>query len=107
VEAAGLRTRSGNLVVVGAAEAWRVSPTPPARLFGGPLKLEVSTAAEGRAAGWGAGALAVAGRSGWAVGPAVSPPPLTFLGLQLEVLVGAGVGPAGDWSAGAVGLVRW
>jgi hypothetical protein len=104
---AALATRAGNLVVVGAAEAWRLDPGPPARLFGGPLQVKVSREAPVGTPGWGVGVVALAGRSGWAAGPAISPPPLSFWGLQLEALAGAGVGPGGEWAATGIGLVRW
>jgi hypothetical protein len=106
VEGAALRTRAGNAVVVGAASAWRVSPGPAARLFGGPLHLEVSVAAPARPLGWGVGLMASAGSGGVVVGPMLSPPPWSVLGLQVEVFAGGGVGPAGDWTAAASLLVR-
>lgn len=100
----------GAQLLVGAASAWRVAPEPRAKLFGGPFRAELSRAqseAPEARPGWGAGVVALAGRSGWAAGPALSPPPLRLWGLQLEAFAGAGVGPGGEWSAAAAGLVRW
>ena len=100
----------GAQLLVGAASAYRVTPAPRAKLFGGPFRTELSTAkAEPPPAppGWGAGVTVLAGRAGWEVGPALSPPPWSFWGLHLEGLAGAAVGPGGEWSATAVGLVRF
>ena len=107
VSGAALATRAGNLAVVGAAEAWRLEPGPPARLFGGPLQVDVVREKQRAGPGWGVGLVASAGRAGWSAGPAISPPPLALFGLQLEALVGAGVGQGGEWAATAAGLVRW
>jgi hypothetical protein len=104
--AAALRTPAGNLVVVGTAEAWRLQPAPAARLFGGPLKLDISALPPPSSLGWGVGLMASASRSGWAAGPMLSPPPWVVLGYQVEALAGAGIGPSGDWSAVLAALVR-
>jgi hypothetical protein len=107
---AQLQGDAGARVVVGSAEAWRVDPGPPTRLFGGPLRTPVELAVvepERRPPRWGAGAAAFAGPGGWAVGPAIALPPLRLWGWQAEVVVGAGAGPSGAWQAGATGIVRW
>jgi hypothetical protein len=96
-------------VVVGAAEAWRLGPGPPARLFGGPLRAPVEEAlveAAPRLPRWGAGLAAFAGRDGWAVGPALALPPLRLWGFQGEAVLGAGAGPGGAWQVGATAVVR-
>lgn len=101
---------AGAQLVVGAASAWRVAPEPRTKLFGGPFRADLSRAqAEAPEAvpGWGAGVVALAGRSGWAVGPALSPPPRALWGLRLELLGGAAVGPGGEWSAAAAMVARW
>ena len=107
---AQLRGSAGSRVVVGSAEAWRLEPGPPARLFGGPLRAPVEQAvveAERPLPRWGAGVAVYAGRDGWAAGPAVALPPLRLWGLQGEAVVGAGAGPTGAWQAGATAIVRW
>jgi hypothetical protein len=101
---------AGATVLVGAASAYRVTPEPRTRLFGGPFRAELSTAKVASPPpppGWGAGALVLGGRSGWAVGPAIAPPPVQFWGLRFELLAGAAVGPGGEWSTMATGLVRF
>jgi hypothetical protein len=101
------QTVAGNRVLVVAAEAWRLEPAPAVRLFGGPLRLDVSVAAPARPMGWGVGLMASAGRAGWMVGPALSPPPWKFWGLEVEGMAGATVGPSGEWAATGAALVRW
>lgn len=44
VSEAVLETRAGNRVLVGSAEALRVAPGPPVRLFGGPFQTDVTSA---------------------------------------------------------------
>ncbi len=110
---AGLETRAGNLVVVGAAEAWRLTP-PATRLFGGPLRLEATV--EERAdsgPGWGGGARVQAGRRGVLVGPALSPPPWRVWRYQLEIQADAVLelstpapGAGREWAVGASVLGR-
>lgn len=106
---AALETRAGNVVVGAVASAWRhpAEGGEPERLVEGPLKLEVQVQEAARAPGWGAGAVVVGGRSGWWVGPLLAPPPLRLFGMEAALLVGAGVGGAGEWGGLAGGLVRW
>jgi hypothetical protein len=101
-----METQAGNRVMLAVAEAYRVEPEPRIKLFGGPLKLDISVAAPPRSLGWGVGLMASASRSGWAVGPMLSPPPWVVLGVQLEALAAAGIGPTGDWAATAAILAR-
>lgn len=103
---AGLETRAGNLVVVGAAEAWRLEPGPAVRLFGGPLRLEATVEQRGAGPGWGGGGYVAAGRRGWLAGPALSPPPWRVWRYQLELTAGGGLGPGGEWGAGGTVLAR-
>lgn len=100
----------GARVLVGAASAYRVMPEPRTKILGGPFRTDLSSAemaAPPAEPGWGAGVVVVAGRSGWAVGPAISPPPRSVFGHKLEAAAGAAVGPGGEWSVTASGLVRW
>jgi hypothetical protein len=106
VSTVALETKAGNLVVVGAAEAWKAAPGPPARLFGGPLRLDVGREVPPASAGWGGGLGGWAGRTGWLAGPAVAPPPWKFWSHQVEVVGGAGFGPSGDWLVAATVVVR-
>jgi hypothetical protein len=76
-------------------------------LFEAPLRLQVQAVAPGKELGWGAGVLATAGRAGWGLGPAASPPPLNLGPLSLELLFGGTAGPGGEWAAAVLGLVRW
>lgn len=99
-------TRGGNLVFVGAAEAWRAAPAPAVKLFGGALAAETVVERPHTEAGWGAGAWAVVGRDGWAVGPALALPPVRLWRLQLEATMGAGMGSAGI-NGGASVVGRW
>lgn len=104
---ATLETDAGNTVMVAVGEAWRVEPAPSTKLFGGPLKLELSVAAPKPLPRWGAGLGLWAGRWGWAAGPAVALPPARFWGAQMEVTAGVGVGSGGEWSGGATTILRW
>lgn len=103
---ATLETVKGNQLPVAVATAYRTWPLPETKIFGNRLVLDVSVAPPARPLGWGVGLMATAGRSGWAAGPALSPPPWVVLGVQLEALAGAGVGPTGDWFANAAVLAR-
>jgi hypothetical protein len=109
IDGAAMKTEGGNLVLAGVASLWILprGDTGTRKVLDAPLSLKVQAAAPEKSAGWGAGVLALAGRDGWALGPAASPPPLRFLGLELELLVGAAAGPGGNWNAAALGLVRW
>jgi hypothetical protein len=107
---AGMVTGLGNIAVAGIASVWRRPAGDTGegeQLHEEPLKLDVQVLETSKESGWGAGVLALAGREGWAVGPAASPPVLHVLGLDLELTVGVAVGPDGYWSSAAVGLVRW
>jgi hypothetical protein len=100
----------GARLVVGAASAYRVTPEPRAKLFGGPFRAAVSEAsAEAPAAppGWGAGLYVGLSRDGWAAGPALALPPVRVLGLQLEAVAGAGLGSSGVWAGSGTAVVRW
>lgn len=105
-----LQAREGNRVLAGAAEAWRLSPGPPTRILAGRFTAPASEISEERPAPlprWRAGAFLGASRDGWVVGPAVALPPARLWGMQLELTLGAGVGPAGSAQAAASGIVRW
>jgi hypothetical protein len=104
--AAAMRTRPGNLVVVGTAEAWRILPAPATRLFRGRLELDVSAVGPPRALGWGVGLYVGISRDGWAAGPALALPPVRWRGWQADVSVGAGVGPGGAWQGAGTAVLR-
>jgi hypothetical protein len=98
-------TRGGNLVFVGAAEAWRASPAPAVRLFVGALAAETTVERVPVAPGWGGGLSGSVGSDGWMAGAAVALPPARLWGWQGEAVLRAEMGPTG-WSAGATGVVR-
>jgi hypothetical protein len=81
VTEAVLETEAGNRVLVGAAEAFRVSPAPRLRLFGGSFRTEI-TEAKGEpvplesSPGWGAGLMAGYGTSGPLGSAVVATPPV-------------------------------
>jgi len=100
----------GARLVVGAASAYRVTPEPRARLFGGPFRAALSEAsAEAPVAqpGWGAGIFVGLSRDGWAAGPALAAPPFRLFGVQVEAVAGAGLGSNGIWAGSGTALVRW
>ena len=101
-----LQGDSGAVAVAATAQAWRVGE-PPTLLAEGPLRLDVKMKDPGELPGWGAGAVIVGGRSGYWVGPLLSPPPIRLWGLEASLLVGAGVGGGGEWGGLAGGLLRW
>jgi hypothetical protein len=103
---ATLQTRGGNLVFVGAAEAWRLEPAPVTRLLAGPLRYEATVEKLVGAPGWGFGARAGIGREGWVVGGVVAGPPVRLWRWQVEAQGDVAVGPTGAWHAGASALVR-
>jgi multidrug efflux pump subunit AcrA (membrane-fusion protein) len=108
VEEAALETKGGAVVLVGQADAWRSSPLPRLRLFGGAFSAEVSRAAaavpEGarRAPGWGGGAGVLLGGDGAVPALVLSPPPWH----GIEVVGSGGVRFDGTWAAGLVLLWR-
>jgi hypothetical protein len=102
-----LETKAGNVVLAGAASCWRLEPAPAARLFGGPLRGSLSVAKPRPEAGWGAGVWTGVGREGWAAGPALALPPARLWRLQVEAVVGGGLGPSGAWQGGASAVGRW
>jgi hypothetical protein len=106
VTEAVLETEAGNRVLVGAAEAYRVSPEPRLRLFGGSFRTEITEAkAEplplASSPGWGAGLMAGLGTSGVLGSAVVATPPVFG-----DHLFGVGVVSAGpDQFAAQVGFV--
>ena len=106
LSAVALRGDSGAIGIAATGQVYRVG-SPPVLLGESPLKLDVKMRDTGELPGWGAGVLATAGREGWAVGPAVSPPPLRVWGLEGSMVVGLALGPDGNWNAAGVGLLRW
>lgn len=109
VVAAGVKTASGNVVVSGSAEAWRLAPD--ALLFGGPLKLDIAVSPQvpgSKTAGWGVGAATVLTRAGWSIGPAVAAPSLSLWKLHLDASAGVTLGSGGEWAATGmiIGRVR-
>ncbi|MEI6225606.1 MAG: hypothetical protein WCS72_12675 [Deltaproteobacteria bacterium] len=113
IDGAALHTEGGNLILAGVASVWIVprGDTETRKILDAPLTLKVQAAAPEKALGWGAG-IALVGSSGpgggsWWAGPIVSPPSVSFLGLDLSALVGGGVGANGAWGGLAGALVRW
>ncbi len=113
LDGAALKTEGGNLVLAGVASLWLLprGETETRKILDAPLTLKVQAAAPEKALGWGAGLMLVgfsaAGTGGYWVGPIVSPPSVSFLGLDLSVLLGGGAGGNGAWGGMAGGLVRW
>lgn len=84
-----LRTDKGNAIVVGTAEAWRLSPDT--LLLSGPFAASLTNAAElapPSPLGWAGGVSASCSRAGCSVGPAISAPPWRILGGQVEASAG-------------------
>ena len=106
VAGVALQGDSGAVAVAATAQAWRVGE-PPVLLAEGPLRMDVKLKDAGELPGWGAGAVVVGGRGGWFLGPLLSPPPIRVWGLEGSLLLGAGVGPGGEWGGLAGGLLRW
>lgn len=104
-----LQTKDGNLIVVGTASAWRVTPTE-AKLMEAPFSASVSrtsgltSAAAVPPAGFGVGLYGAFGPHGYLVGPAVALPPL--LG-RVESQLGLGLGPTGEWQAAGSAVFRF
>lgn len=101
-----LDTRAGNRVMAAVASAWRVSPLPETRLFGGPLRGDFSVAKERPPPGWGVGGFGAVCGDGWFAGPAAALPPARFWGRQIETQIGAGFGSAGFGATGSA-ILRW
>ncbi len=99
----------GALVAVGEAGFWVLmrGASEPVKVWSAPLRLEVAAKPPAAAPGWGAGVIGLAGRWGWALGPAVGFPPARLFGLSLEATGGVGVGTGGEWAGALLGLVRW
>ena len=113
LDGALMKTEGGNLVAAGVASLWILprGETETRKILDAPLTLKVQAAAPEKALGWGAG-IALVGSSGpgggsWWAGPIVSPPSVSFLGLDLSALVGGGAGANGTWGGLAGALVRW
>lgn len=106
---AALETDAGNYVVGAAASVWRrpAGGGEEERLHDERLRLEVKVEEQGARPGWGAGVVVVGGRNGYWIGPLASPPPIRLWGLEAALLLGAGVGGAGEWGGLAGGLLRW
>jgi hypothetical protein len=95
------------VVFAGAASAWRIEPAPVTRLFGGPLRAELSIETPtNKPAGWGVGARVGFGREGWVAGGVVAGPPVRIWRYQVEPQGDVGVGSTGAWQAGVSGVVR-
>jgi hypothetical protein len=108
VQQVTLETNEGNMLVVGTAAAWRESPLPRAKLFGGSFQSSLSKAVgltPPTPPRWGAGGAGMcASGHGCSAGPAALLPPLRILGFQLEGVVGVTFGPQGLGVLGVGGL---
>jgi hypothetical protein len=110
VDQVAMETREGAQLLVGSTSAWRLDPGPATKVMSGSFRSALSTAkTEPPPAppGWGAGLYAGVSREGWALGPALALPPARLWALQLEVVLGAGVGPGGVWTGAGTALARW
>lgn len=100
-----LQTEAGARVLVGAADAFRVTPEPRMRLFGGSFRTEITEAqAEPvpfrRSPGWGAGLAGGMATTGYLASALVTTPPiLGHLEGVLELSIGPGL------LAGQAGLI--
>lgn len=96
VEQIALQTKEGNVLAIGVGEAWRESPLPRAKLFGGPFKASVSDVsglAPPSLPRWGPGVSAACFSAGCSAGPALGFPPLRFtvFGHAVEIDASAGL----------------
>jgi hypothetical protein len=110
VHGAALKTVAGNVLVTATARLnWinRATGETVTLMDAVPLNLDVGVLKQPDSPGWGAGLIGLAGKWGWAAGPALAAPPLRVLGMSLEVSGGLGVGPGGEWAGAVLGLVRW
>jgi len=107
---AQLAGKAGARAIVGSAEAWRIEPGPPTRLFGGPLRAPAELAlveAERRPPAWGAGLMVAASRDSVGAGPVLLLPPVRVWGVQGEALAGCAAGVRGLTACVATAGVRW
>jgi hypothetical protein len=105
VDAVAWRTDKGNHLVTLALGAYRLSPGPEAKLFGGPASLELTHAVEletpplanGNGAGWGAGPVGGVNTAGWVAGLVVATPSarVPLIGWRAEWWVATAGGPGG------------
>jgi hypothetical protein len=98
VDQVELRTRAGNVVLVGSASAWRTDPPPEVQLVAGKFEQTATTLSDlatKQAPSWGFGVAEFAGSYGWASGAAVLAPPLMVLGHELDLGLSAGIGTLG------------
>jgi hypothetical protein len=108
VDAVEWRTREGNAVLALSLGAYRLSPGPETRLFGGPARVDLTRALEleppppaaspANAAGrWGVGAVGGVARGGWLAGALVASPSvrLPLIGVRAEWWGAAAAGPGG------------
>ena len=99
VDEVELQTRAGNQLLVGTARALRLDPEPETELVAGKFEQDVTRFATALAPvstpRWGVGAAGFVGSSGWAPGLALSLPPLTILGHELDANFAAGFGALG------------
>jgi hypothetical protein len=98
-----LQTKKGNDLAVGVAEAWRVSPGLPVRLFSSQfsaatslMEVDLDKVTAAKPPGWGGGPLGVAGTSGVGGGVIVVSPVFPFLfSLKAEVAGFAAISQGG------------
>lgn len=101
-------TKAGNVVMVGTAECWRLTPTPASVVYKGKFshdtKLEMPKPPD--SPGWGFGLWAGVNQGGALLGPAVAAPPLKILSWQLDATASIGANLAGAWGLGVSVVVR-
>ncbi len=117
-----LETDKGNVLYAGAGSCFRLDPPeqpggePRAvRLFGGPLRAELSVEKVAGAPGWGFGAAGSMGSGGATAGLAVALPPARAWSWQLETTLTGEASPSAlsgskdggaEWRAGATAVIR-
>lgn len=103
------QTGEKNHVMLGEADFIRDTPTR-SMIYHSTIETKMSQASMEKLVfdyRWGAGAMVVGAKDGWAFGPKVLFPPFHILGLQGEADAGFGLGPNGQYAFAAGAGLRW